>query len=495
MAKLSKSRYLTGIKCLKALYLGTKQPKLKKNLDEAEKFLFQQGHEVGNLAKTFFKDGIDICTIQERGLEKQIELTQKVLEKEPQAIFEATFEYNDILVKADILEKTETGWNLIEVKSTTKVEDHLIDDVAIQYYVLKNNNINIENTFLMHVNTECTYPELSNFFIKEDITDKVLIKQIGIESNLKRQFETLKLETAPNIDIGPYCNEPYECPFKSHCWQHVTEHSVFELYHLKNTEKFKLYKSGILKIKDLPENYKLNVFQYAQKKTIEENKPYIDKEGIENFINQLQYPIHFLDFETANPAIPLFKGIHPYEQLPFQFSCHILDSEGNITHKDFLDLNKKDPRPAFIQNLLDTIGDNGSVIAYHASFEKMILNNLSKIFLPFEDEINNIATNMIDLEEVFQKFYYDPKFYGSLSLKSILPVLCPELTYEDLDINKGTLASVAYLNVQKTKLSSSKIKKIEQDLKKYCKLDTLALLKIFEVLNNLVFPKIKQSHG
>ncbi|MEK7791437.1 MAG: DUF2779 domain-containing protein [Deltaproteobacteria bacterium] len=498
---LTKSKYVKGVRCLKALYLNEYHQELGKEPKEADKFRMEQGKEVGNLAKKEFSGGVEILWSGSRNFEDELKATQDALQKNVPAIFEATFAFNNILVKVDILERTEMDphfrgddkrvWNLIEVKSSTKLEEEHIDDVSVQYYVLKNCGVKVNKVFLMCINTACVYPDLSNFFEKEDISEQVESRQEAVESQLKKQFQILGKSSEPNIDIGSYCDrysgntKDRECEFKPYCWKHIKDDSVFELYRLGKSKKFDLYYSGSVLIKDLPSDFPLSAVQEKQVDAVNSGKPFMDREGIKEFLRKIEYPVRYLDFETANPAIPLFDGIHPYEQIPFQFSCYARDADGNLEHSDFISLQKADPREEFVKALLKSVGKRGSILVYHAPFEKGRLTELAEAFPEYKFQIDDIKERILDLEDIFPEHYYHPNFHGSMSIKRVLPVLCPDVSYSGLAITGGGEASTAYLKIQKGDLSQKEVSAIQKNLREYCQMDTMAMVKIHEFLEKL----------
>ncbi|MBI2608090.1 MAG: DUF2779 domain-containing protein [Deltaproteobacteria bacterium] len=494
MKNLTKTKYVKGVRCLKALYLNVYQPELGKEPDESQKMIMAQGQAVGEFAKKEFKGGVDISKSDGK-FDEQVRLTKEALKKDVPAIFEATFLHEGVLCKVDILERTKKGWNLIEVKSSTKVTEEHIHDVAVQYAVLKGAGIQVERAYLMLVNTACIYPDLSNFFKKEDVTKEVEMKLSEVKGNLKKQFDVLKSKREPKIDIGEYClkfpgnKKPRACEFKEHCWKHIKENSVFELYRLKKEKQFDLYTSGVLQIKALPKGYKLNAMQERQVEAVFSKAPYMDKAGIGDFLSQIEYPVHYLDFETANPAIPRFKGIHPYEHIPFQFSCFVREENGNLLYREFLQLGTNDPREALLKALLEGIQNRGSIFVYNAVFEKRILKSLAKSFPKYEKKINGIIERIVDMMDIFLNYYYHPDFHGSLSLKKIVPVLAPSLSYEGMEIAEGGSASAAYMRTLTEDLSEIEISAIEKNLREYCKKDTQVMVEIHDFFLNLLSDK------
>ena len=205
---------------------------------------------------------------------------------------------------------------------------------------------------------------------------------------------------------------------------------------------------------------------------------------IQRLISNLEYPIHFLDFETDNPAIPRFEGLHPYQQFPFQYSCHVLQQDGSVTHHEYLHTNTSDPRKPLLESLITHISACGSVVVYSASFEQKVLENLALSFSEHASSLQSIIDRLWDQLDIFRYHYMHPDFCGSNSLKDVLPVLVPSLCYEDLDVQDGLEAQVVWNLMLNTTNETKKSEMIEH-LKAYCGLDTLATVEIHKVLCEL----------
>ena len=480
---LSKSLYLRGLQCPKNLWLYKKRPELK--LTEDKKLLFEKGYEVGDLAKKLFDGGIEVEFTPD-DFNGMIRKTKELL-KQKNIIYEATFSENGIFAMADILERDNDGWNMYEVKSSTHVKDYHIDDASIQWYAISK-AINLKKAFIIHINNKYERNgalEIDKLFEIVDITDDVLKKQNEIPKNLKKFEEVLSLEEEPEISIGNHCFNPFECDFINYCWRDIPEFSIFNLYRMSLDKKMKLYNEGIINLENVDES-KLNNTQKIQVQTYKEKNIHIEQEKIKNFLNKLIYPINFLDFETFQEAIPRFNKQRPYQQIPFQYSLHILYEDGRLEHKEFLGDESKDPRNELIKNLLHDITESGTILAYNASFEKRVIKELAKFKPEYEDKLLNLLPRFEDLIEPFRNLgVYHYNFNGSFSIKSVLPALFPNdesLNYKNLGLiqNGGdamdTYAKLHLINDEKLK------EQIKRDLLKYCELDTFAMVKLLEKL-------------
>jgi hypothetical protein len=279
----------------------------------------------------------------------------------------------------------------------------------------------------------------------------------------------------PYKELGKHCYTPYPCDYLGYCWGATKDAEIFSLAGSGKASQIELFEKGYRNFKDIPKTEKLTD---AQKIQIT-GKPILRKKQLEAFLNKMEYPLWFLDFETVQYAIPKYTGVKPYQQIPFQFSLHRMEENGDIIHTEFLAEPGLDPRQTFAEALFEQMGEKGSVVVYNATFEKMVIGAIRNWFPQYEKQGESIVSRMVDLMKPFQqKDYYLPEMKGSHSIKAVLPALCPELSYERLSINNGYLATMAYNELQ-TSSDMFKIQEVKQDLLEYCKLDTLAMVKIY----------------
>lgn len=286
----------------------------------------------------------------------------------------------------------------------------------------------------------------------------------------------------PEITINENCKYPYKCQLIEQCWEFLPKNCVFDLYRIgKNA--FKLFDDGIVAIKDIPDDFKLNSLQQIQKQCEKTGRPYIDKKAIQQFLKTLKYPLYYLDFETINPAVPLFDGTTPYQQITFQFSLHV-DNGKEVKHYDFLADGKEDPRPKLLKKLKKFLGDNGSIIVYNKVFEEARLREFAETFPKYKQWIDNVLERVIDLIIPFRAFqYYSPKQQGSCSIKDVLPALVGK-GYDGLEISDGGEASLSFLDI--TYGDAKDKKKVRKALLEYCCLDTEGMVWMVEKLGVLV---------
>ncbi|MBE6069337.1 MAG: DUF2779 domain-containing protein [Clostridium lundense] len=232
---------------------------------------------------------------------------------------------------------------------------------------------------------------------------------------------------------------------------------------------------------------KLNDKQLIQKTSIINNKPYIDKQGIKDFIEKLEYPIYYFDFESFMEAIPRFDGSKAYSPIPFQYSLHKQYENGSLEHYEFLHKESADPRKEILLSMLHVLGNKGSIVVFNQNFEKSRLNELSSLYPEHGDDINKILERIIDLWEPFSKFdYYNPSQQGICSIKKVLPSITGR-SYEDMDISNGGDASALYFKTTfQNKFTKEEREKVYSDLLKYCNLDTEGMVWIVDELKKIV---------
>ncbi len=482
---LSKSLYTRGLQCHKSLYLHKFRPELRGEPTPELEALWKSGHEVGDFAHMLFPGGA-IVPFDGLTKEEQLAKTREEIDRGTKAIYEATFSFDDVFVKADIIVRNRGYWDLYEVKSSTSVKEHHWDDVAVQYYVLSGCGLRINKAFLVHINNSYVrqgdiVPE--ELFVLQDITGIVREKQASIPEELAGMRAMLRGKE-PKIDIGPHCSDPYDCDFMDHCWRHVPEYSVFSLRG-RGIDQWELYRQGVIKLQDVPLE-SLNLMQRMQAEYFLDRKSHADPAKICEFLKKVRFPVCFLDFETFGSAIPLFDGTRPYQQVPFQYSLHRIDAEGEeARHFEYLAQPDVDPREEIAERLVNEIPFGACVIAYNMSFEKMVLRALGGSIPKLRKRLNAVTEGMIDLMEPFKRRdIYDWRMNGSYSLKSVLPVLVPGMTYEGLAISDGAMASEAYFTMG-TIAGPAELSKLRAALLEYCRQDTLGLVRLLEKMRIL----------
>ena len=453
-----------------------------------QEFVFANGHRIGKLAHDLFPGGTEI-EHDPKNFDGMIEKTRALIDQGANVIYEATFRSRNVLIMADILVRNGDAWDLFEVKASTSVKPHHKPDAAIQWYVIQD-HLPLGRAHIVHVNSDYAFDgklDITQLLAIEDITDEVLELQPGLGQNLASMGDMLS-QNEPDIPIGLQCEKPYECDFKAYCWQDVPSPSVFDLYRMDKRRKFELYHAGKIGYADVC-HLKLTQAQQLQVDSAMAREVYIDREAIRAFVESAVYPINFLDFETFSSAIPKFRGQKPYRTaIPFQYSLHILHADGEIEHREFLADEFRDPRAEIAQRLAEDITTEGSIAAYSQKTEKSIIRRLAAESAEHEQTLNAMNDRFIDLLIPFQQLmYYHPDFNGSFSIKSVLPAMFPDdaaLDYKTLDIQAGDMASMIYADLDRIDDENER-QKIRESLLEYCKLDTLAMVMIWQELSKI----------
>ena len=482
---ISKTKFLHGLQCSKLLWCDYNAKHLFPAVDDALQAVFDQGHEIGALAKTMFPNGIEIDTAP-TDFEGAIQLTQKsLLARRP--IFEATLSANGGYARADILNPVgKNEWDIIEVKSTTSLKDAHIPDLAFQVWVFTEAGLKIRRCFLCHINNQFVrHGEIDpkEFFTLRDVTAEVSAYSTEIEEKIGDMGKIIRAAKCPEIQIGKHCDSPYTCALHDHCWSFVPPHNVLDLYDDKKGRGWDLIKKGILKIADIPADYSLSAKQEIQREVAISGKPHAKKSAIQTFLKNLEYPLHFLDFETFQTAIPMFDGTRPYEQIPFQFSLHIVPKAGTKPeHRIFLAEGRNDPRPEFMRQLKSSVESSGSIVVFNASFEKSRMKECAVVLPQYASWVTAVNSRIVDLLNPFRAFnFYHPDQSGSASMKLVLPALTGK-DYTSLEIQEGGAASREFVRVTFGDVTESERKRVRKALEKYCGQDTEGMIWILEEL-------------
>jgi hypothetical protein len=486
---LSKSKYLNGLQCPKLLWHHYNAKDKLPEVDKRTQAIFDQGHEVGELAKKLFPNGIDVEW--ELSYEEVIKQSQKLL-KEGKPLFEAGFLFNRTYARVDVLNPVGKKYDIIEVKMGSSVKDINLHDVAFQRYCYQGAGVPIRRCHLMHIDTSYVKHgklDLEQLFAKEDITDTLDIYGNCVESNVQEMLSVIASKKCPDCDIGPHCDDPYECVLKDVCWAKVWENdnNVFTLPYARGRQ-WELYGQGIIRNDQIPSDFRLTEKQWTQVEAEKTGQPYIDKGTIRSFLDQLVYPVYYMDFETFgfNMPIPMLDNTHPYGQIPFQFSVHVLQSpDSKPTHHSWLWDGQGDPRPELLKQLKASLGEEGSIVVYNQVFERCRLRECSEVYPDYASWVDSVADRIVDLLVPFRSFgVYYPSQHGSASLKAVLPALTGK-SHADLEISEGGEASDEFMRVTFGDVSEAEREKVRKNLEEYCGLDTMGMVDIVRKLESL----------
>jgi len=485
---LSKSKYLAGLQCHKLLWYELNASDEIAEPDASLEETFRQGRLVGDEAKKLYPDGIEIPRDYRKPRASFGPTLEKLKLRKP--LFEPGIQHGSAYAFMDILEpEGKDAWNIVEVKSSGEVKEEHLEDVALQLYVCEGAGLNIRKCFLLHIDTDYVRNgdiDPQKLFAKTDITSEVrpLVSQVA--THLKQMIRSAALKTAPNVKIGPQCDDPRECALKGMCWSFVPEQSIFTLYNMRSTKKFELFEAGCLGLKELSDDVIEKDMHRIQVNACRCGEPYADKSAMRSFLKKLTYPIRFLDFESYSGAIPMLDGFRPYQQVPFQFSLHIVEREGaGPKHVSFLAEGRRDPRRDFLNRLKETLGDEGSIVVYNKTFEVGVLRDCCAAYSGSNSWLKGIEKRIVDLRDPFRMFYYyHPDQCGSTSIKDVLPALTGK-SYSHLEIQDGGSASREYLRVTFEDVDEKERRTVRENLEKYCELDTLGMMWVVQELSKL----------
>jgi hypothetical protein len=512
--QITKTDYLSFRFCRKDLWLKKNRPDEfpPDKLSEFQLGIVNEGKEVDEESQNLFPGGIKVEGDKDVAIaETKYHINSNVQEhenKEEYVLFQAAIENEPYYIRTDILKwnpKTE-GWELYEVKATTKVKkekfNNHIYDLAFQYNVCKKSGFEINKIGVIHMNKDyrrdgdLNYNEL---FATDDVTEEV--------------FEVADVVSEEMDLMLNYLNGPEEkhcqCRYRTrsagnHCATFeysnpdIPAYAVHDVTRISGKKLGLLIDDEILAIEDIPDEFQLSDNQIIQVQSAKKDKPLIDTEQIAEFLGDFKYPLYFLDYESYLPAVPRFNQYGPYQNIVFQYSLHVLDKEmpndgdvewlhENVKHAEFLATEYKDPSLDIIESLQKDIPeDGGSVIVWHKPFEMGRNKELGELNPSKAAYMQQLNDRIIDLKEIFSKgMYVHPKFKGSASIKKVLPVLAPELSYDNLPINNGADANKKWGEMVEGKLTPVEQKKVQRDLLVYCKQDTFAMVRIWQVLKNL----------
>ena len=487
---LSKTRFSAGLQCLKRLFMECFDRELADPIDTNQQALFDSGNAVGELARQRFPGG---RLIKEEYFEhaRAVASTLEVLaDSSIPTVYEAAFASDGIRIRTDILYRSiNGGFDLIEVKSSTSVKQEHIPDVAIQLHVLESSGIPVGKAYLMHVDNSYVYQggsyNLTQLFRLTDVTGlaRAFLASTAPQE-LAGMWYVLEQDDAPEIDIGPQCTKPYRCGFYGYCHRDEPEHSIEQLPRAGAQLLQGLRETGIRDIREIPSGYPgLSTMQQRVRDCVASGQPWASQD-LSNALGGVEYPLHFLDFETFNPALPIYSGTRPYQVLPFQWSLHTWSSSGQLRHQSYLHDGDGDPRGSLAESLLEAIGSGGTIVVY-SGYEETMVKQLAAAYPEQRGRLLSLTRRMFDLLKVLRAHYYHPDFHGSYSIKAVLPALVPEMTYSNLEIQDGSSASVAFAKMLRPDTGEPEHERIRTALLDYCRMDTEAMLRVFAMLGSL----------
>ena len=486
---LSKSTFLRAVQCPKSLYLYQYYKKLREPYSADRQALLNRGHAIGSLAWECFPEGVDGRVGNKFMYGKAVEKTQRLIQQGVSTIFEATFQQNQVLVMVDVLTQRNGYWEAYEVKSSARVSSNHIRDAALQYHVMEQAGLPLQDFQVMHIDKSYKRQgalDVHALFTSDSVIREVRKQQPWIRKNIDYGKQVLQKPTVPKVSIGKHCSDPYPCDFISYCWQQVPQDSVFEIGHLAADTKFDYFRKGYAAIQDLqPESIESPAVA-IQVRSHQQQEPYLEQKALSHFLSGFRFPLFFMDFEAIMPAVPVFDQTRPFQKIPFQFSIHHLsDPAAALQHREFLAEPGTDPHGRFLEQLLADTEGTGNLVVFEDTLERQMLEGLKKQFPDYSAAIQNRLDRIIDLRYPFKHMhYYHPAMKGSFSLQAIYEALFGRDEVEKA-IEDGGIAAIKYeqlLNATDTAYMAEE----KEKLLAYCQKDTLALAEIYRFLSRLV---------
>ena len=493
MRTLSKSKLLAFRQCPKRLWLEVHRPELRED-SSATQASFTVGHQVGDIARKIYdpKSKGALIDPQAEGFDAAFERTQELL-KTAQPIFEAGFRAEGALSFADVMQPVKKGgklsWRMVEVKSSTSVKNYHLDDAAVQAFLARSSGVPLAAIALAHIDRSWVYPgndDYSGLLMEVDLTGDVFGRDEEVTGWIGEAQQIVAKRKEPQISSGDHCNKPYACGFLGYCQSQApqAERPITWLPgRLSNALQVHIETYDVTELDDVPDDL-LNHLQKRVRSVTLSGKPYFDKQALVGELAAYKLPGYFLDFETINFPVPIWKGTRPYQQIPFQFSVHRLSRTGRLEQEAFLDLSGNDPTVSFAQTLIGACGERGPIFVYNAGFETTRIRELAGRLPRLAKPLLALNERVVDLWPLARKHYYHPSQQGSWSIKKVLPAVCPDLKYGDLEgVQDGGMAMEAFLEALAPQTSVERKAEIERQLLSYCALDTYAMVRLWAVFS------------
>ena len=448
---------------------------------EADLLRMEEGIEIGRRARLIFPGGV---LVPWKKSEAAAEQTARLMaDRKVSAIFEATFCVDGYIAKADILLRAKRGWHLLEVKSSINPSQDLIEDLAYTAMVAKRAGVKIVQASLLLLSGtyELGDPD-ADLFIEHDCTADVAEVITQFESLWDSVAKTALAKKQPEPQLIFACRT---CEyFSTRCLGKDAENHIFELPRLSQGAFDRLAQQLVTTISEIPADFKLTDPQKRVRQAVTTGKPVIARKELAAFLDGIDWPAFYLDFETVKSSIPLYIGTTPHEQVVTQYSVHVCKKPGVVLdHRDFLADPSRDCRRELAERLLEDLEDCGAIVVY-SSFEKTVLGNLGKLFRDLKPDLDGCIDRLFDLEKAFKNWFYHPEFRGRTSIKVTLPALV-DLSYDGLAIADGDTAVAKFARMARGEVTGHAAREVRQALLEYCKRDTLAMVRLHERLLKL----------
>ena len=476
---------MAGQQCPKLLWWTVHEPDAPELQSDSPSVLLERGQRIGERARAEFPDAV-IIDVPRYDLSKRVAASEAALAQGARVVCEASFFAGGVFVSIDVLERKRGGFVVTEVKSTKSVKLDHITDVGLQVHVARDAGLNIKRAEVMHLNPKCRHPDLSDLFVRKNVTPQVNALA-PMAKAIRRQLKVLAGPT-PSVPPGAHCTRPYVCPFIARCSPPLPTHHVSTLHGIRAKKADQLIADGFETLLDLPDDYQAKGVADRQIRSARTGRIVVD-DGLREVLAELEGPIAFLDFETVSPAIPAWPGCGPYDQVPVQLSCHTV-GDGPIRHYEWLAEGGGDPREAFALALLAACSGAKTIVAYNAPFERGCIERLIAVVPRLAKTLGTVIDRLCDLLPIVRDHIYHPAFEGSFSIKKVLPALVPDLGYSDLAIADGSTASAMLESVllHPASMTASERTKARAELLLYCARDTLAMVRLHTRLAALADP-------
>ena len=446
--------------------------------------LFAAGHEVGRIARDAHPDGVLIGP--DNNLHEALRVTSELMAagvRKP--LFEATFSYEDVLVRVDLLLPEEDGWRLAEVKSTASAKSYHLGDIATQLWVLRGAGVALSGASIRHIDTRFIYQregDYEGYLMDADVAEAAH-PLVADRSRVVAEAKAVVAGEEPDRPFGPHCSAPYECPFVGHCHQDRPKGPSYPVTLLPGqagkAAAERLLQLGVCDLAQAPDEVRLDGLLGRIREATCSGEPYHDAAAFASDLQAWPWPRFYLDFETISFAIPRWIAMRPFEPVPFQFSCHVETEDGRLRHEMFLDLSGADPSRACAEALIQVMGEQGAIIAYNAAFERNCILALGGRHPDLQPLLQAIAERVVDLLPLVRRHYYHRDMLGSFSIKAVLPARLPELSYDELQgVQDGMAAQAAYIEATSAETSLARREELDGQLRAYCTRDTLAMVRL-----------------
>jgi hypothetical protein len=490
---LTKSRYMAGLQCLRRLWLLVHEPTPYE--EPAPGSPLDAGNDIGRRAHLLFLGGVEVTEDPWEHAQAVARTASLMADPSVPAIFEAAFAYQDIRLRVDVLERLPAGcWGLSEVKSSSRLKEHYLDDIALQAYVLRGSGLILSSIALLHVNTAYIRGagaiDWEAFFARLDVGDAVAAALADLPDQLPAMRACLDGVTMPEAEPGAQCSSPYGCEHWDRCTADKPADWVAHMPRLGKAQAAALKTQGIEAISAIPADFPLNARHGVIRDAIVSGRPFVAPD-LKRLLQSFGPPACYLDFEAMMPPIPLYEGTRPYQTIPFQWSLHSLSGDGALQHRDFLAEGHEDPRRQFAETLIDALSVLDGPIIVYSAYEQTRLKELAALFPDLAEPLTAIIGRLTDLLPVIRNAIYFPSAGFSNSIKAVGPALCPDLTYDDLeDIADGGTAAAAFLQLAAGSLTEPEdMSRRRKALRRYCERDTLAMVEVHRALIKLVVPE------